>query len=138
MKKQMLFIAFILLCTNFVFAQKVPYNVVFDMTSDDTVTQKMAVKWISEITEANPDANIEMVFYGKSLGMIVEGKSIVAEAVKNYAQKKNIAFKVCAIAMNNNKIDKSQLLPGVQIVPDGIYEIISRQHDGWGYIKVSR
>ena len=108
------------------------------MTSDDTVTQKMAVKWISEITEANPDANIEMVFYGKSLGMIVEGKSIVAEAVKNYAQKKNIAFKVCAIAMNNNKIDKSQLLPGVQIVPDGIYEIISRQHDGWGYIKVSR
>jgi intracellular sulfur oxidation DsrE/DsrF family protein len=25
----------------------------------------------------------------------------------------------------------------VEIVPDGIYEIISKQRDGWGYIKVS-
>ncbi len=137
MKKQTLIITFILLCSHFVFAQKTPYNVVFDMTSDDTVTQKMAVRWISEVIDNNPDANVEMVFFGKSLGMIVQGKSIVADAVKNYSEKKNVAFKVCAIAMRNNKIDKSQLLPGVQIVPDGIYEIISKQHEGWGYIKVS-
>ncbi|MGH2645969.1 MAG: DsrE family protein [Ginsengibacter sp.] len=137
MKKQTLIIAIILLCSNFVFAQKTPYNVVFDMTSDDTVTQKMAIRWISEVVENNPDANVEIVFFGKSLGMVVQGRSIVADAVKSYAEKKNVAFKVCAIAMKSNKIDKSQLLPGVQTVPDGIYEIISKQHDGWGYIKVS-
>ncbi len=137
MKKQALLIVIILLCSNFSFAQKVPYNVVFDMTSDDTLTQKMAIKWISEVVDNNPDANVEMVFFGKSLGMIVQGRSIVADGIKSYADKKNVAFKVCAIAMRSNKIDKSQLLPGVQIVPDGIYEVISKQHDGWGYIKVS-
>ena len=137
MKKQTLIIAFILLCSHFVFAQTTPYQVVLDMTCDDTITQQMAVRWISEVIDNDPDANVEIVFYGKSLGMIVQGKSIVADAVKNYSEKKNVAFKVCAIAMKSNKIDKSQLLPGVQIVPDGIYEIISKQHEGWGYIKVS-
>ena len=29
-----------------------------------------------------------------------------------------------------------QLLPGVQTVPDGIYEIVSKQQEHWGYIKV--
>ena len=137
MKKQLLMIAFLLLCISALFAQKAPYNVVFDMTSDDTLSHKMGLRWISEVISNNPDANVEMVFYGKSLSMITQGKTIVAETIKSYADKKNVAFKVCAIAMKNNKIDESMLLPGVQIIPDGIYEIISKQHDGWGYIKVS-
>ena len=40
--------------------------------------------------------------------------------------------------MKRNNIDKSQLIPGVEIVPDGIYEIILKQREGWGYIKVAR
>jgi intracellular sulfur oxidation DsrE/DsrF family protein len=40
------------------------------------------------------------------------------------------------MTLNRNHIDKDQLVPGVEIVPDGIYEIISKQQEGWGYIKV--
>ena len=40
------------------------------------------------------------------------------------------------MTMKRNNIDQSQLVPGVEIVPDGIYEIISKQQQGWGYIKV--
>ena len=39
----------------------------------------------------------------------------------------NLAFRVCAIALRNNSVDKSQLLPGVETVPDGIYEIVLKQ-----------
>jgi len=46
-----------------------------------------------------------------------------------------VAFKVCAIALKNNNVDKSQLLPGVQIVPDGIHELVMKQQENWGYIK---
>jgi len=99
--------------------------------------KKMGLRWISEIVDNNPDAKVEMVFYGKGLGMITQGKSIVADGVKKYAENKNVSLKVCAIAMKNNNVDKSQLIAGVQTVPDGIYEVISKQHDGWGYIKVS-
>ena len=34
-------------------------------------------------------------------------------------------FNVCAIAMKNQKLDKSQLLPDVRTVPDGIGEIVA-------------
>jgi intracellular sulfur oxidation DsrE/DsrF family protein len=39
--------------------------------------------------------------------------------------------------MKNHNIDSSQLLSGVRTVPDGIYEIITKEREGWGYIKVA-
>lgn len=119
-------------------AQSAPYNVVFDVTTADTVVHQMVIRWINEILTADPKANVEIVYYAKSLGMVTQGKSVVAADVEKFAARKNVAFKVCQVAMKNNNVEKSQLLPGVSIVPDGIYEIISRQHDGWGYIKASR
>jgi intracellular sulfur oxidation DsrE/DsrF family protein len=50
--------------------------------------------------------------------------------------KPNVTFKVCAIALKNNSVDKSQLMPQVQVVPDAIRELVEKQQEGWGYIKV--
>lgn len=119
-------------------AQSAPYNVVFDVTSKDTLVHQMVIRWIKEITSVNPNANIEVVYYAKGPEMVTSGKSVVAADVEKFIAMKNIRFKVCEMALKNNGIEKSQLLPGVGTVPDGIYEIISRQHDGWGYIKAAR
>jgi hypothetical protein len=40
--------------------------------------------------------------------------------------------------MKRHQLDKSQLLPGIGTVPDGIYEIVARQSEGWGYIKAAQ
>lgn len=138
MKKIILLSTFAFLMSNFLFAQKAPYKVVFDVTSKDTVVHQMVVRWIKEILNFNPSAKIEVVYYAKSLDMITKDKSVVADDVIKYAAKKNVAFRVCEVAMKNNQVDKTQLLAGVQTVPDGIYEIISKQHEGWGYIKAAR
>ena len=127
----------LMLCSQ-VMAQKAPYKVVFDVTSKDTVVHQMVIRWIKEIEAANPEAAIEVVFYAKSLGMITKDKSAVAADVIKYAKNKNVTFKVCEVAMKNNGIEKDQLLEGVGTVPDGIYEIISKQHEGWGYIKAAQ
>ena len=52
--KKIFIVGLMLLCYGFLFAQKTPYNVVFDMTSDDTLTHKMALRWISEVVDNNP------------------------------------------------------------------------------------
>ena len=65
MKNQLLVIALLLLSSHPIYAQKAPYNVVFDMTSDDTITHKMAIRWIAETVDRNPNANVEMVFLGR-------------------------------------------------------------------------
>ncbi len=138
MKKIIFISVLLLIISNYVIAQKAPYNVVFDVTTKDTVVHQMVIRWVDEISKANPEANIEVVFYAKSLDMITVDKSVVANEVIKYAGNKNVSFKVCEVAMKKNGVDKDMLLRGVKTVPDGIYEIIARQHDGWGYIKASR
>lgn len=138
MKRNLIFAFLLLLSCNLLNAQAAPYNVVFDVTSKDTIVHQMVIRWIREILKTTPNAQIEVVFYAKSLDMITIDKSVVSDDVVTFAAKKNVAFKVCEAAMKNNAVDKMQLLDGVQIVPDGIYEIISKQHDGWGYIKAAR
>ena len=138
MKKLILLSAAMWMLCNLSSAQKAPYNVVFDVTSKDTVVHQMVMRWVKEILSTAPDANIEVVFYAKSLDMVTKDKSIVADGVLKYAATKNVSFRVCEVAMKNNNVEKNQLLDGVGTVPDGIYEIIEKQHAGWGYIKAAR
>ncbi|MFI5253116.1 MAG: DsrE family protein [Bacteroidota bacterium] len=137
MKRFICILGFILFGLGNISAQAPPYKVVFDLTSKDSLDQKAVVRWIKEITDANPKAELEVVMYGKGYELVMPEKSAFPSEVKEYLTKPNVTFKVCQIAMKNNKIDKSQLLPGVKTVPDGIYEIISKQREEWGYIKVA-
>jgi len=136
MKKSILILSILFFHAIFLAAQP-NYKVVFDLTSKDTVNHKLVIRWMNEILKAEPTATVEAVFYGQSLDMVVKNKSVVAEAISKLIENKNASFKVCEIAMKAHDIDMSQLITGVQTVPDGIYEIISKQKDGWGYIKVS-
>lgn len=134
--KKLFFIPLFLLISTLLFAQK-NYKVVFDVTSRDTVDHKLAIRWASEVLKAEPTAQVEIVLFGQSLAMINKEKSVVADAITKFSMNKNATISVCKVAMKVHNIEPSQLVPGVQIVADGIYEIISKQRQGWGYIKVS-
>src|SRR6476620_6113251 len=112
-------------------AQTVPYNVVFDLTSKDTNDHKTVLRWIDAITKEHPDAQLEVVLYGQSLDMVQKDKSIVSKQLQDLSTNKNVSVKVCAAAMKRHGIEPSALLPSVSTVPDGIYEIISKQRQGW-------
>jgi intracellular sulfur oxidation DsrE/DsrF family protein len=137
MKKNISLAIICLVATFLVRAQDSDYKVVFDMTSKDTVNQQALVRQLTLIGNANPGAKLEVVIYGQGLSLAVQGGSSQQAAVSRLLTEKNVVFKVCAMTMKRSNVDKSQLLPGVQVVPDGIYEIISRQKEGWGYIKVA-
>jgi len=135
--KQMLLATCFVFSAIILYAQPVPYNVVFDLTSKDTNDHKSVIRWLNEISKERPDAKLEVVLYGQSLDMIRKDKSVVAPAIEQLTQNKNVTVKVCAIAMKRHGIDSTQLLRGVSMVPDGIYEIITKQKEGWGYIKAA-
>lgn len=112
------------------------YKVVFDMTNKDSASHKTVIRQAGGVAKASPDAQVEVVIYSGALDMVVQGKSTVASSIQELTKNKQCTFKVCAITMQRHSIDKGQLIPGVEVVPDGIYEIISKQRQGWGYIKV--
>jgi intracellular sulfur oxidation DsrE/DsrF family protein len=117
--------------------QRPPYRVAFDLTSRDTLDQKAVLRWIREITASSPKVEMEVVMYAKGLELVMPERSAYIADVKEAMKNPNIKFKVCAIAMKNNGVTAAQLLPGVETVPDGIYELVSKQQDRWGYIKVA-
>ena len=75
--------------------------------------------------------------YAKGFEFVMPEKSAVIADVKEAMKNPNVTFTVCEMALKNNKTDKSQILKEVQTVPDGIYEIVSKQREQWGYIKVT-
>jgi uncharacterized protein len=135
--KSIFFIYCLLLsCPAILSAQKTDYKVVFDLTSKDSLDDKSVIRLLTEVAIPNPDGKFEVVMYGKGWNLVLKDNNTFTEEVSKLAAYKNVSFKVCAVAMKNNHIEKSQLLPFVEVVPDGIYEIISKQKEGWGYIKV--
>jgi uncharacterized protein len=117
-------------------SQPQPYKVVFDLTSSDPLDQQAVLRWITEVKAVNPRTETEVVMYGRGLDLIIAGKTTRAADVAKAINDLHADFRVCAIAMKNQQVDKSQLLPNVEIVPDGIGEIVAKQRAGWGYIKV--
>ena len=136
MRRTLLVAFFALLVPGFVQAQRLPYRVVFDLTSRDTLDQKAVLRWIREVGTSSPDAQMEVVMYSKGFEIVMPEKSAYIAEVKDAMKNFHVTFVVCAMALRNNNVDKSQLLAGAQVVPDGIYEIVSKQQDNWGYIKV--
>jgi intracellular sulfur oxidation DsrE/DsrF family protein len=113
------------------------YKVVFDITNKDSSSHKTVIRQSGSVAKASPEAQVEVVVYSGALDMVVKDKSTVAPAIEELIKSKQVTFKVCALTMKRNNVDKSQLIPGVVVVDDGIYEIITRQRQGWGYIKVA-
>ncbi len=135
MKRFLLFLILII-CITGISAQTKPYNIVFDLTTSDTATHQRLIRWSKGILEAHPDAKIEIVFYGRALDMVVKDKTTVAAEVIKLAAEKKVTFAVCEHAMKVFNIDKKQLLDGMITVPDALYELVIKQAEGYGYIKV--
>ena len=116
-------------------AQSNPIKIVFDITSKEEVAHQATMRHVNMMAAAYPDAEFEVVVYGGALPMVLKDNSSVAEDILQFEGSKQVSIKVCEGTMKRHGVDISELLPGVSTVPDGILEIVTRQGEGWGYIK---
>ena len=136
MKKIIQTLLLILISVN-LSAQTTPVQIVFDVTSSDPSTLQSAMRHVKVMSKNYPDSRFEVVMYSGSIEMVLKDKSSVAEEITSFADNENVEFKVCAMTMDRKGYSKGDLLPGIEIVPDGILEIVTKQSEGWGYIKES-
>ncbi|PQB04855.1 DsrE family protein [Aureitalea marina] len=124
-----------LLIGGLVMAQEKPVKIVFDVTSADEGTHQSTIRHVKFMSEAYPESEFEVVMYSKAMNMVLADKSSVAKDIETLAAEGNVSFKICQGTMNRYKVSEDQLIKGVDVVPDGILEIIQKQAEGWGYIK---
>lgn len=111
-----------------------PHRIIFQMVSGDTLSHKALMKQLQNITSVAPSTKIEVVCHGPGLNMLTSDKSVVSNQLQTMLGK-GIAFYACEFSMQERKVDKAQILPGVGYVKAGIIAVVERQEQGWSYIK---
>jgi intracellular sulfur oxidation DsrE/DsrF family protein len=66
--------------------------------------------------------------------MLVSGKTIVEDKIKMLAEK-GVVFNACEFSIKERKVDRSKIISSAGFVPAGIIAIVSKQEQGWSYIK---
>lgn len=114
--------------------EKPEHRIIFQLTSGDTVAHKQLMKQFGNILSVSPSTQIEVVCHGPGLDMLVNGKTIVGEKIKQFAAK-GVKFSACEFSMKERKVEKSAIHESAGFVQAGIIEIVNKQEQGWSYIK---
>jgi len=111
-----------------------PLKIVFQLTTSDTTAHKALMKQLGNITSVRPDTRIEVVCHGPGLDMLRKDRSIVSKKIEVFAAK-GITFSACEFSLKERKVSKEAILPEAGYVEAGIIHIVTRQTEGWHYIK---
>ena len=125
---------FLLLFATTIQAQQNKLSVVWDLSNADTAVQGSVFRQINNARAQNPNLEIEVVFHGPAvLSLLKADKSF--EARVKFVKEKGVIIAACNNSLKRLKIDPSQLMPEVTVVPSAVVELIVKQSEGWSYLK---
>jgi uncharacterized protein len=110
------------------------HKIIFQLTSSDTSSHKQLMKQFNNILTVSPTTKIEVVCHGGGLDMLVKGKTIVEDKIKSLSDR-GVQFMACEFSIKERKVDRGLIISSAGYVPAGIVEIVSKQEQGWSYIK---
>ncbi len=119
-------------------AESIHHKVVIQVSSNDPLTQKIALNNAVNLQKhyGMDNISIEIVAFGPGLGLLTK-RSKQAKRVESLAMQ-DITFSACANTMKKitkKKGKKPALLEGVGIVPAGVARIIELQEQGYSYVR---
>ena len=110
------------------------HKIIFQLSIDDSVAHKALMKQLNNITTVAPGTKIEVVCHGPGLNMLVMGKTTVQDKIQQMKMR-DIIFVACEFYMRERNIPKEKIIPEAGFVKAGIIEIVTKQEQGWSYIK---
>jgi intracellular sulfur oxidation DsrE/DsrF family protein len=110
------------------------HKMVMQFTVGDSTEQVAIVTQVGNVLAAWPKAQIEVVCHSSGLNVITANKSKVGKAISDLSAK-GVVFAACNNTMRRLKLSKEDLLPTAVIVPSAFVEIVTKQEEGWAYLK---
>lgn len=118
-------------------AQDAEHKVVFQMTTDNPKEHKALMNNLRNLNEGWGDT-VQMLVVVHSPGIaLVDANNSFAEEIQHFIKEKGIVFAVCENTLKQKNIGKSSLMPNLEFVPMGVAEIVTKQEQGWSYIKAN-
>jgi intracellular sulfur oxidation DsrE/DsrF family protein len=110
------------------------YRALFHVNEASEDKHRAVVRTIFNLLAEVPDAEVELVVQGDALPMVMQGATRVREGIEELKARK-VRVAVCQNTMNAKGVTREDLLPGLEVVPSAIGEIVRRQHEGMAYVK---
>ena len=129
-----LFIVVAFFITSIGYTQDKKLKVVWDVSDGDTTTSAGVFRQINNALVQVPDLQIEVVFHGPAIYMLVKDSTVFISRIKS-AKEKGVVLSACNNSMKRFKIDSSQLVEESSIIPSAVVELIRKQSEGWSYLK---
>jgi hypothetical protein len=124
----------LVLFTTTLYAQQNKLSVVWDLSSADTAVQAGVFRQINNARALKPNLEIEVVFHGQAVLSLLKEDTSFESRVKT-VKEKGVTVAACNNTLKRLKIDPSQLMPEVTVVPSAVVELIVKQSEGWSYLK---
>lgn len=115
-------------------AEKRGHRIVFQITTADTAAYRALARQLGNVLDGWPQAQIEVVAHNKGIGILQKQKSNVAPEL-DALRGRGVQFVACEQTMKQQKLEKTDILPLAGFVERGLLEIVSKQEQGWAYIK---
>ena len=114
---------------------KAMHQVVFEITGADSMAWKGLMKNLKNIKARWGDSvQIEVVAHGPAINMLVAAKATEQKSIAELT-KKGVAFMACQNSMKANNLTKEMMIPEAGYVPSGVVEVVTKQEQGWTYLK---
>lgn len=110
------------------------HRIVFQLMSDDTTVHLSLMKQLNNVLTAAPDTKLEVVCHGPGINLLMTEKTTMLKKIQEM-KARNVSFLVCENTLKDKNITKEKIIPEAGFVQSGIIEIVTRQEEGWSYIK---
>jgi len=111
------------------------HRVVIQLTSGDTLAWKGALKNITHMFDTWGDkVKIELVAHGSGVEFLVIGKSTQEQKISELAAK-GVKFYACENSLKDRKLTPENVLRAASTVPSGVVEVVTKEEEGWSYLK---
>lgn len=112
-----------------------PHKVVIQVSENDPKTWNLALNNAKNVQQAlgADQTAVEIVAYGPGIGML-KMDSPVAQRIAE-ATGKGVAVVACENTMHAQKLGKADMLAGIGYAPSGVVELMTRQKEGFAYVR---
>ena len=111
------------------------HKIVIQVSDADVAKWNLALNNAKNLQDDVGAANIdiEIVAYGPGIGML-KLESPAATRIAE-AMKANVKVIACENTLRAQKLTRDDMLPAISYVPAGVTEIMTKQSQGWAYLR---
>ncbi|MFN4144813.1 MAG: DsrE family protein [Runella sp.] len=116
-------------------AKKEPiHRMVFQLSTPDTAAYRAVIRQLNNVLNHWNNAQIEVVIHNKGIGFMRKDQSIFEQDIQALKDR-GVVFAVCENTLKQQNLKKEQILQQAIFVPVGLAEIVTKQEEGWAYLK---